>query len=283
MKKLVIHADDFGFSEGINRGILTAIERGVVTSTSLLANFSHSRSALLEAGAKNIDLGWHINLTQGRPVSDPENLPSLVREDGAFHPLGILIRKCLLRRINPEDVKRELEAQWEVFRSAEVRPSHADGHQHIHVFPVIREAVRDIIARHLIPFVRAPRESGGPRASRFAARSFLRLMKGSHRDFWAPSGAESIAFRGLTLGIHAGNLANWEKLLTKIARTSKSVFEIMVHPGFSTTSGKDLDHHGHDDYKGNREAELRLLTHPDLRTLIQRMQFTLVSFKDLRK
>ena len=267
MKKLVIHADDFGLSEAITQGILTAFQQGSVTSACLMVNFPTSRSALQRAKSVQLDLGWRITLTEGYPLTPAKFIPSLVRRDGSFHSLATLIRKSLLGQIVLGEVTKELEAQYQFFLAEKLPPTHVDGHEHVHMFSIIREAVAQVVVAHRIPFVRSSVEPGGPWLPRFAARSFLRLLK-------ATNPARSIPFYGLTLGKKAGELAAWQKLLGRI---NSDVAEVMVHPGIPPQGGENFD----DKFPGNRYAEWTLLTSPQWKSLIKTMGFELISLRNL--
>ncbi len=262
MKKLIIHADDFGLTEAVNEGIRTAIQNGPVTSTSLLVNFPASRNALNLARSENWDTGWHVNLTEGRPISPPESIPSLVQKNGLFHGLKALMGRSFLRKLNPREVDIELTAQLKIFLDAGIRLTHLDGHQHIHTFPVVRDVLKKIVASHRIPFVRLPAETGGISLPRFKTRFFLRHLKGSRKDFWIGTDARTIPFYGLSLGRSAGDLTAWKRLLMRIR---EEVAEIMVHPGLSA----------------DRHPEWTLLVAPPLRRLLQETGFETVRFRDL--
>ncbi len=277
MQRLVIHADDFGLSEGVNRGILEAIQKGGVTSTSALVNFPCSLTALQQARSQNIDVGWHINVTEGRPLTHPELVPSLVQKDGTFYPLSSLIVRSFLGQIEASELERELRAQVKIFYQEGLKPSHADGHQHIHIFPQIRDVVRKIMIDEKIPIIRVPCESGGVGSSRFMVWSFLRFFYGSNRNFWQgiPQAIPMvISFYGLSLGFRGGDLDVWKKLLRRI---SADMVEVMVHPGLlSSDNHKEADH-----YPGDRQGELKLLVSQEWKLLIQEMGFKLASFRDL--
>lgn len=270
MSRLVIHADDFGLSEGVSRGILEAIQKGGVTSTSALVNFPYSLTALQQAKTQNIDVGWHINLTEGRPLTRPELIPSLVQKEGYFYPLGSLIGRSLMGRIKAFELERELRAQLQVFYQVGLKPTHADGHQHIHVFPQIRDGVRQILRDEKILIVRVPNESGGIAIPRFMARSFLRFFRGSDRNFWQGIPLV-IPFYGLSLGFRGGEFDVWKKLLKRI---SADMAEVMVHPGLR--NDEEVDH-----YPGDRQGEWKLLVSREWPSLIQEMGFKLASFRDL--
>src|SRR5215467_7429130 len=85
MKNLIVNADDLGWTEGVNRGILEAFHRGIVTSTSLLANGAAFAEGVRAAkSAPGLGVGVHLNLSDGAPVADRESVTSLLNNDGNF-------------------------------------------------------------------------------------------------------------------------------------------------------------------------------------------------------
>lgn len=275
-RRLIIHADDLGLSPGVSQGILTAMAEGAVTSTSLLCNFPESRLALESALKAGRDVGWHLNLVQGRPVSPPKKIPSLVGRDDHFLPLKHLMLRSWAHRLHPDEIRTELAAQYRIFSESGAVPSHVDGHLHTHLLPQVREVLRDFISEKAIPFVRIPRESGGLGVPRWTARTFINLFLGSRSEDWRTSGARSLPFFGLALSGRPGDSQLWER---ELRRNPHPVAECMVHPGyFKSTDSALLG-----EMKQGREAELNWLTSPTLRKLLRDLDYQLVSFKDLKK
>ncbi|MFO1520311.1 MAG: ChbG/HpnK family deacetylase [bacterium] len=271
MKRLVINADDFGLSESVNRGIVNCLRNGVVSATTMLANFPASDPALSLVRRHSIDLGWHVNLTEGKPLSPPGKIPSLVNSQGFFHPLPQLLKKAFLRQLRRDEICLELSAQFDKV-NGEVPISHLDGHEHVHVFPVIRDAVRDLVEKHRIPFVRLPAERGGISIERFPARFFLRSLKGSKASFWGKG--RGLAFYGLSLAPRAGELKAWSDLLDRI---EEDAAEVMVHPGEAAVPGE-----AYDRFPASRRKESERLQDPRLKALLQEKGFEVVSFRDLK-
>ncbi len=250
----------------MNEGVVLGIREGRISSASALVNFDASSEALGLAKTHAIDIGWHINLTLGQPVSDPRSIPSLVTTDGYFHSLPSLLIRSFWGKIKREDVARELGLQYEAFTKAGLRPSHADGHQHVHVFPMIRDVVGEIARREKIPFVRVPAERGSLFLPRRLVRLFFHLIT-VNLDFGVPS----VPFYGFTLGNKTHGLEAWASLLDRIEADKA---EVMVHPAKKYA---DDDYHG-DDFPGDREAELRLLTSPEFGELLGRKNWVPCSF-----
>lgn len=275
-RRIVINADDFGLTHGINEGIITAMERGIVGSASLMVNFPDSAEALRVAREKNFSIGWHFNLTLGKPVSDPETIPSLIGKDGRFYPRNQLLLRCLLRRVRADDVRRELEAQWQFFTDAGLHPEHIDGHEHCHVFPVICDVVRDLVVVHKIPLVRLPGEKGGPFVPRYLTRLLLGHLRGSRLKFWKNTDCLIMPFYGISLVGRVEDHQEWRQLLARIA---DPVSMVMVHPGIESPAD---ELHG-DTFPGSRQAELDMILSTEWRELLRELHVQPIPFKDCLK
>jgi predicted glycoside hydrolase/deacetylase ChbG (UPF0249 family) len=155
--KLIVNADDFGISEAVNRGIVDAHDRGIVTSTSLMATGSAFEHAVeLARSRPRLAVGVHLTLTEQRPLTPALGL---VTADGTFPPhTAQLLRRTMSRRIPLPDVRRELAAQIRRVGDAGIAISHLDGHQHVHVLPGVARVVADLAAEHGIAAVRYPAE-----------------------------------------------------------------------------------------------------------------------------
>lgn len=229
--ELIVNADDFGISEAVNRGVVEAHERGIVTSASLMATgpkFEHAVE--LAHRCPRLALGVHLTLTEQPPLTET---PSLMTGERRLPAHTAELLKALFRRqvLLPE-VYRELDAQIRRVRAAGISIGHLDGHQHVHVLPGVARVVAELARVHGIPFVRYPSErvhgymlADGGYARRVAEQIALRLfcarsrLKGLRR---------SDEFVGFYFGgrLHEANLAT---ALRKLPRAG--CVELMCHPG----------------------------------------------------
>lgn len=132
-RKLIVNADDFGLSRGVTDGIIHAVRHGIVTSTSLLANMPASDYALARLRSLKLptSVGIHFNLSQGRPLSKPEDVRTLVDSDGRFLGPQRVFQKALRFDFRQSEIHRELEAQCQFMLDRGFEPTHAD----LHHFP----------------------------------------------------------------------------------------------------------------------------------------------------
>lgn len=126
--KLIVRADDLGFSEGVNCGIAKAVKDGVVTAVGMMSNMKSANHGYQLIKHENIALGLHCNICAGRPLSDPAMIPSLVQTNGDFC-FSKDIRNRESDTIVIEEAEREIEAQLEKFVEITGRyPDYFEGH-----------------------------------------------------------------------------------------------------------------------------------------------------------
>ncbi len=114
MKSLIVNADEFGLTEGVNRAIIEAHRQGIVTSTTLVPNlWAFQEAADLTLANPDLGVGVHLNLTDGRPVSPPSQVSALVDGDGRFLKRSQLLKRLFFQRVPREQIVREFTAQIE--------------------------------------------------------------------------------------------------------------------------------------------------------------------------
>lgn len=146
MKRLIVNADDFGFTRDVNAGIVEAHRRGILTATTLMANGAAFEDAVrLARENPSLDVGCHLVLVQGESLAEPGRpLPA---------SLGELLRGLALGRLR---IYEELAAQVRRILAAGLRPTHLDTHKHTHVLPPVLAAVARLGEEFEIRWVRRP-------------------------------------------------------------------------------------------------------------------------------
>ncbi len=277
---LIVNADDFGMSRGVNAGIVEAHRRGIVTAASLMPNLPAAEDALgLARQHPVLDLGLHLTLTAGRPLSPPERVPSLVDADGRFLGLAGLVPRLTLGRVSRDQMHRELSAQFEWAIAQGVSPSHLDSHHHVHVHPLVAPIVLDLARQAGVPWVRRPDEGlvptlriGGraPDLARAAAISALAILL--RRPIRRRGLRTAAHFRGVGLGFGFSP----RSLVQTLSRLPSGVTELMTHPGRADDELARLDW-----LTTAREVELAALTSAGLRQAIERLSIRLTSFRNV--
>lgn len=139
-KCYIVNADDCGLSTTVNEHIKKSIEAGRVTSTTVMANMHDLEGAvaLYRQYGDSVSFGWHINLTEGRPILKSQVLLDAgyyVEKDGDVEFNGRAFWHKHISALMKSEIKKELIAQCSMIRDSGIVISHADGHHHIHTSP----------------------------------------------------------------------------------------------------------------------------------------------------
>lgn len=146
--KLIINADDFGFSESINNGIIEAYNEGLISSTTIMINMPYALDAISKWKQNGYHtMGLHINLTQESPVSN--NVETLVDHNNIFHKHRKVENEEV--KISYEDAYKEIKAQIEKLKSYDIKIDHLDYHHNIHLNPAIRKALINLALEYKLP------------------------------------------------------------------------------------------------------------------------------------
>jgi chitin disaccharide deacetylase len=278
MVSVIVHADDFGLSEKVNEGILRAHVNGILTSTSIIAGgraFDHAVD-LIKANP-SLDLGIHLTLIEERPLLPPEDVPSLLLNNGHFYPHAKnFFKSYILNKISLAEIRREFNAQFEKVSDFGLSISHIDSHQHIHILPKIFEITYELAEKYRVKQIRIPNEkfrfymfkdiSSYPRLLQsMLLKAILRFVNNDLKD--SPP-----EFFGFFYGgkLNRKNLKNIIDVLP-----DGGVSEIMCHPGLDDTRS----HYLHWDYNWNDELEA--LTDETIHSLINRKGILLTSYREI--
>ena len=212
-----INADDYGFTEQATAGIIRAWELGYIDTTTACSNGECFASAIALAREKHMvdRIGLHINLTEGRPLTDAISQDSyFCRPDGSFH--GLFPCHKRLEGFRRQEVEDEIQKQIDMFRGAGLIISHVDSHHHIHTGMGIAPAVISVLKRNNLKMLRISRNVG-------AMSSQKRLAKKMFNLWLTANGFECSKFFGSIEDYISGNRIDYYK-------KQKGICEIMVHP-----------------------------------------------------
>ena len=239
--RLILNADDFGLTSGINRAIGELSAAGVLTSATLMANGPSFDDAVTMARAHSaLGVGCHVVLTDGVPISRPETIPSLLGADGkSFRPSVVeFVRALLLGRIREDDVAREATAQIEKLQGAGIRVTHIDTHKHTHLFPSVLRPLLEVAGRTGVHAIRNPFEPAWSLAlgqGSLGRRVAVRLVGGLRRRFNAqPQIRDGLVLTtDGTIAISAtGHLNSTTLAEILLALPAEGTYELCCHPGY---------------------------------------------------
>jgi chitin disaccharide deacetylase len=272
---LIINADDFGLSEGINRGIMELYDAGALKSTSIMVGMPAFEDAVCRARAvgDGIGVGLHLTLTLGEPLT---HAPSLIDKDtGHFLSLPALLTRALTGGVDERDLAKECRAQIARARAAGVDLTHLDGHHHVHLAPGLCGVVRHVVESERIPVVRRPIERifGIPE---WRHRLLDRCLIAALARSGDPRRWQVLTTHHFVGGTLLGAPDFHGALLHALDSLAPGTTELMVHPGYV-----DGPLPGNDAYTTQREVELRALSAPDVLERLQDGGIRLAHFGEL--
>jgi predicted glycoside hydrolase/deacetylase ChbG (UPF0249 family) len=271
---LIVNADDFGLTTGISNGILQAHSEGIVTSTSVLAvGPAFERTAPLLADVPSLGVGVHLAAVgEDPPLLAAHEIPTLVdrkgRLPGSWREFTV---RALAGRVDPDDLHREFSAQFERVEGLGIPITHLDTHQHLHLWPIVREVVLSLAGERRIAAVRVPYGSGGPVLALGTDRLAVAL---EHR-----ADEIGVAYPEASGGLDpSGRLdgAALARALDRLSATGHPTLELWAHPGERRDPERVRYRWG---YRWG--DELAVLTGPAARYVVARQGFTLGTFADL--
>jgi chitin disaccharide deacetylase len=237
-RRLIINADDFGLCESVNKGIVEAHTKGVLTSTTLMANMSHADQAVeLAKSTPTLGLGVHLNLTAGKPLCQDSSIKLILDSQGRFalSPGKLALASLITGKVRAA-IETELASQIQWLIGKGIKPTHLDSHKHIHAFPTIFPIICRLAKRFNIPAIRYAYESKQvsqlpwpltDRESRKRA-SLVRTMAKINR--WQNS---AFFKTDCLLGVNHVGRINTVFLRAVSLYNTASTAEVMTHPGYT--------------------------------------------------
>ena len=242
-RRIWLCADDYGIAPGVNAAVRDLVARGRLNATSVMVlapSFSRAEAdslAQLNAESRRVAIGLHVTLTQPFQPLTPGYRPV---KRGAFPSLGMTMGAALARRLDSQALATEIAAQFEAFANAFGRaPDFVDGHQHVHLFPKVREAFLATTAR-LAPaaWVRQGGSAAPPRLADPKGLLIDRLSRRFRVQAAEAGVATNPAFAGTyTFKADANFAAAFSRFLWRLPDGGL----IMCHPGFVDAELARLD------------------------------------------
>lgn len=271
--RLIVNADDFGFFDGVSRGILHCAKAGAVTATGVMANGPALAARAAElASLESISVGVHLNATLGRPLT--ERMRACLAPSEVFPAKFALALRVLKGRIPVAAVLEEWRAQIRRCLDLGLRPAFLNSHEHVHVLPSLHRAALHLAREFGISNVRVPRaEWRRPWTAGALVRNLA--FEGMRAAAPRPSAQEPAL---IGVGISGKlDIAYCRAAFSALQRPG--TYELMCHPGFQDAEAeKEPSLAAYHDW----ELELRTLTSPEFGDLLRERRIALVSYSDLQ-
>ena len=285
VRRLIVNADDFGLTRGVNRAIVEAHCQGVVTSATIMANGQAFDDAIRGAkSASRLSVGCHVVLVDGRPVlGATRTLSQKQALDRRFYPsLSGFALRAVSGTIDSNEIEAEVTAQIRKVQAAGVAVSHLDSHKHTHIFPpVLRPLLRAARACG-VPAVRNP--FGPVHFSMLAKRPSLwkrygqvTLLSGFGRTFRGCVADAGMLTTDGTVGIVSTGAMDDRLFEGIVDGLPEGTWELVCHPGYNDAELGSI----RTRLRQSRAIELALLTSPQARGILASRGIQLISYRDL--
>jgi chitin disaccharide deacetylase len=265
--RLIINADDYGWDKDANLGIISLVRGGGLSSVSIMANLADDDALKnIAVHTQTISTGIHVTLNEGKPITDPRQVRSLLDEEGCFLNSSQLWSKVLSRKIKEYHVTLEIRNQMRRLRDFGIDISHADSHQHLHQYPFLGKMILQTLRNEGIKRVRRCRPENATDFRRVVLADFHLLSQNHLRPFKTPDVlVTSFAHkRDATLSI-------FQDSIQSLLKRKYNCAECMCHPA--------LDNRG-DSYL-NRKAEYSFLMFAPWQEILEEEGVELINYKQL--
>jgi len=289
VRRLIINADDLGLTAGVNRAIVEAHERGVVTSATMMANAGAMPDAVARASEAALSVGCHVVLIDGAPMLPPQAVSSLVVGDGAgarFRDgwLGFASR-ALRKRLDEDQIAAEVEAQIRKIQQTGLRVTHVDSHKHVHLLPPVLRPMLAAAKRCGVRVARNPFAPLKPLAMAHLARrprlwtrySEVALLRRFSQEFCKTVGEAGMLTTDGTFGILVTGALDEELFAAIVGSLPEGTWELVCHPGYCDAELRAV----RTRLRESREQELRVLTSAAARRAIEAAGVELISYAEL--
>ena len=259
--RLVVVADDFGRTSGVNRATVSALKDGIVTAASLMAGGeAFEEAAGLAREHRRLGVGLHVTVCDGFAVLPPDRFLGFAGGDGGLerNPTRAGVRLWRERRRLLPVMQDEIKAQFDRAERAGIPLTHVDGHHHMHIHPLVFPIVCREAAHRGVGWIRIPR--GDPRDGRLAEWALFGVLGSLNGRTAARHGLDASA---QVHGLSRTGRIDEAYLLDLLPRLRPGWNEIFVHPDLDTVEGR---------------RELAAVTAPRVREEVARLGIALVSY-----
>lgn len=282
MRRLIVNADDFGLTSGVNRGIIEAHSQGIVTSSTLMACGAQFEKAVsLARETPTLSVGCHVLLVDGPPALDVRQVSTLASTNsGTPRFCDSLVRfayRAATGRLDEDQIESEITAQVRKIQAVGIQVSHLDSHKHTHMFPAVFRPMLRAAKKCGVRAIRNPFEpllfAGTGNWKRRFQLGILRSFRSSFQQVLKESGMTS---PDGCIGIIATGGLDLDTFRRLMENLPTGTWEFVSHPGHNDIELANIKTR----LRASREKELEVLTSPRVREILRREQIDLISYRD---
>lgn len=279
-KKIIITADDYGMSKGVNQAIDAGIEYGLITSTNVMTNMDYYTEAE-KLRDKNVSVGIHWTVSAGKPVCSPDEIKTLVDKEGNFYSYPEFRKRYREKMISDNDIAKELKAQYERFVKVCGEPDYWNTHQNTHVdfgvFKLFTDTAKELGIQKMRSHKRVyiPSSSGKSSMSLgwIAAEPIKRAILNSWIKYAEKNGMKSPY--GVALALRKEDIKNPEYCFLNMKNINNAVTEYVIHPSTS------LDSAFFGSIGEDRLREYKQFTSEQQKEILEKNNYILVNFSNI--
>jgi hopanoid biosynthesis associated protein HpnK len=284
VRRLIINADDFGLTSGVNRAIWEGHRQGIVTSATLMAaGPAFAEAVSMAKSSPRLGVGCHVVLVDGAPLAESNLVPSLLGGDGNLRmKLGDFARAWLSGKLSSDEMDREISAQIRTLQAAGISVSHVDTHKHTHLAPQVLRALLRAAKACGVTAVRNPFEpirwqavSGNP--ALWKRWAMVKSLQGFAAQFSRAVGEAGLRTTDGTVGVVATGVLDgplFERILDSLP---EGTWEFVCHPGYVDVALEKA----RTRLLQSREQELAVFTSESARNALQRNGIELISYREI--
>jgi chitin disaccharide deacetylase len=294
VRKLIVNADDFGLTTGINRAIIEAHTSGVVSSATLMANGPAFDDAVTAARlVPELSIGCHVVLVDGTPVSTPQSMDTLVAIRSAepekfYSSLSAFAARAMLGGFDRDQLVAEITAQIRKIQATGIPVTHLDTHKHAHIFPEILAALLRAakicgvraIRNPIVPINAMPTKQFKKKRDLWKRYGQIRVLHTFSGQFQKQTRRSGLLTPDGVIGVvETGSLesSGYSSLLREtLSNLPEGTWEFVCHPGYSDADLRAT----RTRLVESRDEERRLLTSPDLRQFLGEQKIQVISYRD---
>lgn len=276
MHKIIINADDFGITPGVNKAIRELADAGIVTSTTAMMNMPfHEEISSLKG---KIGIGVHFNLTVGKPVLDSRKVLTLIDDEGIFYSIERLLKKMKKKLLSGDDVEAEFDAQVARLTTLGIKSDHIDSHESLIKYPFFMRIMKSVAKRYGILGVRSysPRKFDYSRLLSLR-KTMISLYLALQKRRWEYDGFSTTYKYDSLLKFGLDHVSAIATLRDIFSGLPNGVMEFGVHPGYCDNHTIHLG-----EYVLEREVETKALLSEQFKAILEESGAELISFKDIR-
>lgn len=245
MKYLIVNGDDFGLTKGVNKGIVESYKNGILRSTSIMCNMPYVyESAEIKELCPDLGFGIHITLDAGKPLSNPNKVPTLIDERGYFKK----DYQHALNGANVDEIRIEIEEQIKKALSLGIPITHMDSHHGVQSQSKVIDVFIDMAHKYNLPVRSTPLDR------EIIIKAGLKTVDNFIYNFY-DEGVKK------------------ENLLFILEKLEDDITEMMTHPAHVDDELIKVS-----SYNVKRGIEREILTDPDVIQFVKEKNIMLVNY-----